>query len=79
MVQFPQFSVKELLTANLLATPTRDVSQYHFLPGPAHTILAQACLGFLLHLDDHIETQKVKDFSHTRVLCFTLDTLDSMT
>ena len=62
VVQFSHFSVKEFLMSNRLARPTKDVSQYHILPGPAHTILAQACLGFLLHLDDHIDTQKVKDY-----------------
>jgi ankyrin repeat protein len=62
VVQFSHFSVKEFLVSTRLASSTRDVSQYHILPEPAHTILAQACLGFLLHLDDHIDTQKVKDF-----------------
>jgi hypothetical protein len=62
VVQFSHFSVKEFLTSNRLATPTRDVSQYHILPEPAHTILAQACLGFLLHLDGYIDTESVKDF-----------------
>ena len=62
VVQFSHFSVKEFLMSNRLATPTRDVSRYHILPEPAHTILAQACLGFLLHLDGHSETERVKDF-----------------
>jgi ankyrin repeat protein len=62
VVQFSHFSVKEFLMSNRLSSPIRDVSQYHILPEPAHTILAQACLGFLLHLDDHIDTQKVEDF-----------------
>ena len=44
VVQFSHFSVKEFLMSNRLASPTKDVSQYHILPGPAHTILAQACL-----------------------------------
>ena len=51
VVQFSHFSVKEFLISDRLASSTRDVSRYHILPGPAHTILAQACLGFLLHLD----------------------------
>ena len=62
VVQFSHFSVKEFLMSNRLATPTRDVSRYHIHPGLAHTILAQACLGFLLHLDGHIDTSAVKDF-----------------
>ena len=40
----------------------RRFSRYHILPEPAHTILAQACLGFLLHLDDHVDRQRVKGF-----------------
>ena len=73
VVQLLQFSVTGLSVANRIATSTRHACQYHFLPGPAHTILAQACLGFLLHLDDDIETQKVKDLSHTLVPSCTLD------
>ena len=62
VVQFSHFSVKEFLMSNRLATPIRDVSRYHILPEPAHTILAQACLGFLLHLDAHINTENVENF-----------------
>ena len=62
VVQFSHFTVKEFLMADRLATPTRDVSQYHIRPEPAHTILAQACLGFLLHLDGCIGKERVKDF-----------------
>ena len=62
VVQFSHFSVKEFLTSNRLATPTRDVSRYHILPVPAHTILARICLGFLLHLDNHIDDESMKGF-----------------
>jgi ankyrin repeat protein len=62
VVQFSHFSVKEFLMSNRLATPIRDVSRCHILPEPAHTILAQACLGFLLHLNAHIDAKSVKDF-----------------
>jgi ankyrin repeat protein len=51
VVQFSHFSVKEFLLSDRLASVTEDVSRYHILPGPAHIILVQACLGFLLHLD----------------------------
>ena len=44
VVQFSHFTVKEFLMADRLATPTRDVSEYHILLEPAHTIIAQACL-----------------------------------
>jgi hypothetical protein len=62
VVQFSHFSVKEFLMSNRLETPIRDVSRYHILPEPAHIILAQACLGFLLHLDAHIDTKLVENF-----------------
>ncbi|KAI0268985.1 hypothetical protein BGY98DRAFT_318993 [Russula aff. rugulosa BPL654] len=54
VVQFSHFSVKEYLTSDRLANASRDVSCYHILPEYAHTILAQACLGVLLRLDDHV-------------------------
>jgi hypothetical protein len=55
VVQFSHFSVKEFLISDRLASSTPDVSRYHILPGHAHTTLAQACLGFLLHLDDGLD------------------------
>ena len=51
VVQFSHFSVKEFLTSDRLAMSGGDVSRYHILLTPAHTILAQACLGDLLRLD----------------------------
>ena len=62
VVQFSHFSVKEFLTANRLAEPIRDVSRYHIRFDAAHTILAQACLGVLLRLDDGIDRDKIKNF-----------------
>ena len=62
MVQFSHFSVKEFLTASRLAEPFRDVSRYHIRLEAAHTILAQACLGVLLRLDDHVDRDTIKDF-----------------
>jgi hypothetical protein len=62
IVQFSHFSVKEFLTSNRLAEPSRDVSRYHILLEPAHTILAQACLGVLLRLDDHVDRDNIKSF-----------------
>ena len=55
VVQFSHFSVKEFLTSPRLASPSRDVSHYHIILEPAHTIMAQACLGILLQLDDGVE------------------------
>jgi hypothetical protein len=62
IVQFSHFSVKEFLTSNRLAEPSRDVSRYYILLEPAHTILAQACLGVLLRLDDHVDRDNIKNF-----------------
>ena len=62
VVQFSHFSVKEFLTSDRLTSSLGDFSQYHILPGPAHTILSQACLGFLLHLDDRADEETVKSF-----------------
>ena len=62
VVQFSHFSVKEFLTADRLAEPIRDVSSYHIRPEAAHAILAQACLGVLLRLDDRIDRDGMKSF-----------------
>jgi ankyrin repeat protein len=62
IVQFSHFSVKEFLTADRLAEPMRDVSRYHIELEAAHTILAQACIGVLLRLDDHVDRDNIKEF-----------------
>jgi ankyrin repeat protein len=61
-VQFSHFSVKEFLTSPRLADSSGDVSRYHISPEPAHTILARACIGVLLRLDDRVD----EDSSRTR-------------
>ena len=66
IVQFSHFSVKEYLTANRLAEPIRDVSRYHIRLEAAHTILAQACLGVLLRLDDLIDHNSIENFPLSR-------------
>ncbi|KAN0128768.1 hypothetical protein V8E53_013414 [Lactarius tabidus] len=53
VVQFSHFSVKEFLTSDRLASCTEEVSRFHIAIEPSHAILAQACLGILLRLDDH--------------------------
>jgi len=52
VVQFSHFSVKEFLTSDRLAAAAGDISFHHIDLEPAHTILAQACLGVLLRLDN---------------------------
>ena len=59
VVQFSHFSVKEYLTSDRLACSSGDVSRYHIPLEPAHTILAQACLGVLLRLDEHVNKDNV--------------------
>jgi ankyrin repeat protein len=60
--QFSHFSVKEFLTSDRLATSTEDLSRFYIVPHSAHTTLAQACLGVLLHLDDRIDKDGIKNF-----------------
>src|SRR6266403_891490 len=55
VVQFSHFSVKEFLASTRLADSSNDVSRYHIDFEPAHTILAQACMGILLEPDVHVE------------------------
>jgi len=62
IVQFSHFSVKEFLLSNRLSESTKDVSRYHIQLEPAHTILAQACLGVLLRLDDNVDRNSIEGF-----------------
>jgi ankyrin repeat protein len=62
VVQFSHFSVKEFLMSDRLTSSLGDFSQYQILPRPAHTILAQACLGYLLHFDGHVDEGIAKGF-----------------
>ena len=60
VVQFSHFSVKEFLTSERLATSSGGVSCYHIDLEPAHTILAQACMGVLLQPDNGVEANDIK-------------------
>ena len=42
--------------------PIRDVSRYHIRLEAAHTIIAQACLGVLLRMDDRIDCNSIENF-----------------
>ena len=55
VVQFSHFSVKEFMTSTRLASSIQDISRFHIDLEPAHTILAQACMGILLRTDDLVE------------------------
>jgi hypothetical protein len=63
IVQFSHFSVKEFLTSDRLGrSSNEEISCYHVPLEPAHTILAQACVGVLLKLDDNVDHDKIKLF-----------------
>jgi ankyrin repeat protein len=59
IVQFSHFSVKEFLTSHRLAS-CMDVSQFYIPIEPSHMILAQACIGVLLCLDDRTDEDSVR-------------------
>ncbi len=61
LVQFAHFSVKEYLTSGRLARAKDTISRFHVSMIPAHTIMSQACLGNLLHLNANITKDRLKD------------------
>jgi hypothetical protein len=61
VIQFSHFSVKEFLTSDRLAAFNEDTSDFHIDPEPAHTTLARACLGILLHLDGGSNNNRAVD------------------
>jgi ankyrin repeat protein len=65
VIQFAHFSVKEYLTSGRLAEAKDGISRFHVSLTPAHTIVAQACLGVLLHLDENITRDDLEDFPLT--------------
>ena len=54
VIQFAHFSVKEYLTSERLAQAKDTISRFYVPMTSAHTFIAQACLGVLLHIDDDI-------------------------
>ena len=67
VVQFSHFSVKEFLTSDRLATSVVDTLRCHHIRlEPAHTIMAQACLGVLLQLDRHMDIPTIRSFPLAR-------------
>ena len=61
VVQFSHFSVREYLTSNRIAN-SENVSYFHILPKPSHTLLARACLSVLLQLGNSIDKSKLRNF-----------------
>jgi len=63
VIQFSHFSVKEFLTSTRFAEKHDTISnRYHVSLTPAHTLVAQACLGILLHLDKGVTRITLRKF-----------------
>ena len=62
IIQFSHFSVKEFLTSSRLVEANQEISRYHVSITPAHTLVAKACLGILLHLDKDITKDALQKF-----------------
>ena len=64
IVQFAHFSAQEYLTSPRLSKEqeTRAISLFHFSMTQAHTFVAQACLGLLLHLDETVTKTSLTNF-----------------
>jgi hypothetical protein len=63
VVQFSHFSVQEFLTSKRIVESSKDVLRYLVRLRPTtHMTLAQACLGALLRLDNHIDEDSIKAF-----------------
>ena len=64
VMQFSHFSVKEYLTSNRIAEGR--VSRYYIPLEPAHIFVTQACLSFLLLVDEHVTKLSIKEFPLAR-------------
>ena len=63
VVQFAHFTVKEFLMSTRFAEKHDNISRrYHISMSPVHTLVAQACLGVLLHLDKTITSRSLAEF-----------------
>jgi len=63
VIQFSHFSVKEFLMSTRFAEKHDTTSnRYHVSLTPAHTLVAQACLGILLHLDKGLTRRNLLKF-----------------
>ena len=62
IAQFAHFSVQEYLMSARLAEAKNNTSRFHVSMTPAHTVITQACLGLLLHLDETITKDSLKSF-----------------
>ena len=62
VVQFAHFSVKEYLISARLLKAKDTISRFHIPMITAHTVVAQACLAVLLHLDKSVNSEGLTDF-----------------
>ena len=62
VIQFSHFSVKEYLTSERLAESKGIISRFHVSMTLAHTIIAQACLGVLLQIDEDVTKDDLERF-----------------
>ena len=62
IIQFSHFSVKEYLTSPRLADSRDTISRFHVSMLPANIMVAKACLGVLLHIDERINRHGLQDF-----------------
>jgi ankyrin repeat protein len=60
VIQFSHFSVKEYLTSNRIAKGR--VSRYYIPLESAHLFVTQACLVFLIQLDEHVTKNSIEEF-----------------
>src|SRR6266851_9926467 len=60
VVQFSHFSVKEYLTSSRMLEGR--VPRYHIPLEPAHVVVTEACVSVLLHLDNDITRERLKEF-----------------
>ena len=66
VLQFSHFSVREFLISARFAEKCDIISsRYHISMTPAHTVLTQACLGILLHLDKDVTRDSLTNFPLT--------------
>ncbi len=62
VIQFSHFSVKEYLMSPRLSKAADGVSRFYVSMADAHTIVAQACLGCLLHLGEKVSVSHLQKF-----------------
>jgi Ankyrin repeats (3 copies)/Ankyrin repeats (many copies) len=63
IIQFSHFSVKEFLTSSRFAEKHDIIScRYHISMTAAHIVVAQACLGILLYLDENVTRDSLDKF-----------------